>query len=282
MIRLMFAAVFFMTAFPVGATPLNDRKQQFAKWAAVQEVYPGSVDALGSYDAGCLAGASKIDIDGDGYAIMRVSRKRFYSHSAMNTYLHELGAKLQSMKMPLLLVGDVSPPRGGPMLNGHASHQIGLDADLWLTMKKKRPTLRQRKTWNASSFVIGRKKLRKNWSPTQVNLIATAASFAAVNRIFVSPAIKRYFCQKSPDAEWLYKLRAWWGHEEHVHVRLNCPADAAHCVSQAPLNKDDNGCGTELDWWFSKEADDEWTKLVTHPTPREFPKLPSECDKMVN
>ena len=32
-----------------------------------------------------------------------------------------------------ILVGDISQPRGGPMLTGHASHQIGLDADVWLT-----------------------------------------------------------------------------------------------------------------------------------------------------
>ena len=34
---------------------------------------------------------------------------------------------------PGFLVGDISQPRGGPMFTGHASHQIGLDADVWLT-----------------------------------------------------------------------------------------------------------------------------------------------------
>src|SRR6516165_2279694 len=32
-----------------------------------------------------------------------------------------------------LLVGDISQPRGGPMITGHDSHQVGLDADIWLT-----------------------------------------------------------------------------------------------------------------------------------------------------
>ena len=32
-----------------------------------------------------------------------------------------------------LLIGDMSQPRGGPMLNGHSSHQIGLDVDIWFT-----------------------------------------------------------------------------------------------------------------------------------------------------
>ena len=33
---------------------------------------------------------------------------------------------------PGLLIGDMSQPRGGPMATGHASHQIGLDVDVWL------------------------------------------------------------------------------------------------------------------------------------------------------
>jgi hypothetical protein len=31
-----------------------------------------------------------------------------------------------------LYIGDISQPRGGPMTSGHASHQIGLDADIWM------------------------------------------------------------------------------------------------------------------------------------------------------
>jgi penicillin-insensitive murein endopeptidase len=266
-----------------GSSPQSgkDSKTEFAKWAAIKHIFPGPVQPIGGYDAGCLAGATTLDSDAPGYAIMRLSRNRNYSHPDMNAYLHGLGDKLQALKMPLLLIGDVSPPRGGPMLTGHASHQIGLDADLWLTMGATRPTRAQRESWGAPSFVIGRKVLKKTWSATQSTLVATAASFDAVNRIFVSPAIKKYFCTTQPSAEWLYKLRAWWGHEEHIHVRLNCPAGATTCTAQTPLNPADNGCGADLEWWFSKEADDDWSKMVNNPTPREFPALRGDCDKMV-
>ena len=39
-------------------------------------------------------------------------------------------------------VGDMSQPRGGPMVTGHSSHQIGLDVDIWLTPM---PTARSRR-----------------------------------------------------------------------------------------------------------------------------------------
>jgi len=101
-----------------------------------------------------------------------------------------------------------------------------------------------------------------------------------VNRIFVSPAIKRDMCRRYPQASWLYRLRPWWGHEDHFHVRLQCPADSPLCQEQDPLDPLDNGCGADLDWWFSAEADREWTRLRTSKEPRRFPALPATCTAM--
>ena len=75
-----------------------------------------------------------------------------------------------------------------------------------------------------------------------------------MNRIFVSPPIRRYMCREFPRASWLYRLRPWWGHEDHFHVRLMCPADSPFCREQDPLDPSDSGCGAELDWWFSPDA----------------------------
>ena len=262
-----------------GAAP---DKELFAKWAKIKAAAPGPSQAIGAYDAGCLAGADKLEPNGKGYALMRPVRKRYFGHPDLNLFLKTLGEILHGKKMPILLVGDASPPRGGPMLSGHASHQTGLDVDLWLKMSSQRPNSRQRASWGATSFVKDRKILRKNWSKTQTNLIAHAASIPSVNRIFVSPAIKKHLCATMSESEWLYKIRAWWGHEEHIHVRLNCPAENTACTSQAALNPNDNGCGAELDWWFSKEADEEWTKIQADRKPREFPQLPEACQSLVN
>lgn len=263
-------------------TPKRDSRALFEQWAKIKVPLPGPAQPIGLYSAGCLGGASTLSSDGEGFSVMRLSRARYFAHPEMISYLENLGEKLHAVGAPLLLIGDVGPPRGGPMISGHASHQMGLDADLWLTPGKTRPTDQQRESWGAPSFVIGRKKLKKTWGSKQVNIVINAADFPEVNRIFVSPPIKRYFCKNFANAPWLFKLRPWWGHEEHVHVRLNCPANSPLCQIQAPLNPHDNGCGPTLDWWFSKEADDEWKKMITHPTPREFPDLPAECAQMVN
>ena len=249
---------------------------KFAKWSAFRSPSAGEAQPIGGFAAGCLAGAVEVPLDGVGFAVMRPSRNRHYAHPTLDAFVHALGAKMKGAGY--VLVGDLSPPRGGPMANGHNSHQTGLDADLWLNLGAKRPTARQRESWGATSFVRGRKNLRRGFGAAQVRLLSTAANFAEVNRIFVSPPIKRYFCQKNPNAPWLHKLRAWWGHEEHAHVRLNCPAGANACASQPPLDPKDNGCGKDLEWWFTKEADDEWHKLVTAPPPREFPELPAACN----
>jgi penicillin-insensitive murein endopeptidase len=43
-------------------------------------------------------------------------------------FIEELSKRAAQNGWPGLLIGDMSQPRGGPMLNGHASHQVGLDA----------------------------------------------------------------------------------------------------------------------------------------------------------
>ena len=47
------------------------------------------------------------------------------------------------------------------------------------------------------------------------------------------------------------KVRPWWGHYYHFHIRLGCPRGAGSCKGQAPVTADD-GCGAELDNWFTR------------------------------
>ena len=49
------------------------------------------------------------------------------------------------------------------------------------------------------------------------------------------------------------KIRPWWGHNYHFHVRLLCPSGSPQCREQAPPPPGD-GCGKQLDWWFTEEA----------------------------
>ena len=255
----------------------TEDRAQFDRWAQIAEPLPGPPASIGFYSAGCMQGAVTLPLDGDGYAVMRPSRHRFYGHPALIDYLIALAGRMQRENRNLLLFGDLGRAPGGPMLTGHASHQNGLDADVWFTTLSRRPTNTEREGLQSASFVAGRKTLKSTWGPAQANVLAAAADSADVNRIFVSPPIKRYMCRQYPTASWLYRLRPWWGHEDHFHVRLQCPAASPLCEQQDGPNPADDGCGDDLAWWFSREADLEWKKRASSTETRRFPELPAEC-----
>ena len=90
--------------------------------------------AIGSYAKGCLSGGKALSVTGPAWQAMRTSRNRNWAHPALVKLVEKLAKESkQSDGWNGLLVGDMSQPRGGPMLTGHASHQIGLDADVWFT-----------------------------------------------------------------------------------------------------------------------------------------------------
>jgi penicillin-insensitive murein DD-endopeptidase len=274
-VHALFAAV-AGSSLVAAAQPVSD-EVLFDRWASVTQPLPGPATPIGFYSAGCLHGAQALSPDGPGYAVMHPSRHRFYGHPSLVSYVTTLAARTHNDTGKLLLVGDLGLPRGGPMLTGHASHQNGLDADIWFMTRANRPTYGERETLSASRFVSGRKRLRPNWGAAQARLLVAAADNADVNRIFVSPPIKRYMCRNFPTASWLYRLRAWWGHEDHFHVRLKCPGDHSLCREQDALNATDDGCGADLEWWFSSEADRDWAKIAASTERRAFPELPAEC-----
>jgi len=267
-------------ASPAPAPSQVERGVLFAEWAKIREPLTGPAAAVGFYAAGCLQGAEALPLDDDGYSVMRPSRHRFYGHPSLVSYITNLASTTRAKFGTRLLIGDMAPPRGGPMLTGHASHQNGLDVDVWLTTLARHPTEAERERLPATSFVVGRKRLRPNWDEAQARLLAAAADSDRVNRIFVSPPIKRYMCQNYQAASWLYRLRPWWGHEDHFHVRLRCPPGSPLCEEQDPLDPADTGCGENLAWWFSAEADREWQRLSTSTEPKQFPVLPAECSAM--
>jgi hypothetical protein len=49
---------------------------------------------------------------------------------------------------------------------------------------------------------------------------------------------------------WMSKVRPWYGHDDHIHVRLKCPADSPNCRAQPPVPGGD-GCDKSLDHWFT-------------------------------
>ena len=230
---------------------------------------PMAARALGFYAKGCLAGAVALPINGKTWQVMRLSRNRNWGHPNLIRFLERLASQAPKTGWRGLLVGDLSQARGGPMLTGHTSHQVGLDADIWLTpMPERTLTPVEREELSATNMVaVDKKDVDPNlWTPAHVAVIKASANDANVERIFVNAAIKKALCRDNgKDRDWLSKVRPYWGHNYHFHVRLKCPAAEADCKPQPPVGNAD-GCGKELDWWF-RDA-------ILKPRPAPPPKTP--------
>ncbi len=263
-------------------SPSTPAKELFGR---EREPVPLAARAIGYYSAGCLAGAKALPINGPTWQVMRLSRNRNWGHPKLIAFLERLAEKAKKVGWPGLLVGDMSQPRGGPMLTGHASHQVGLDADIWLTPMPDHTLSPQEREFMSATEVVRDDRLDvdpKVWTHEHTEVIRIAAEDPDVERIFVNAAIKKALCREAGvDRAWLAKVRPWWGHDYHFHVRIYCPADSPQCKPQPPPEPGD-GCH-ELDYWFSD--------AVLHPKPAEGPvqprpgptlaQLPAACRKVL-
>ena len=246
---------------------------------------PLTARSIGFYSRGCLAGGIALPVNGPSWQVMRLSRNRNWGHPAMVKFLEGFAAKLPKVGWPGLLVGDMAQARGGPMLTGHASHQIGLDADIWLTPMPNRELTRvEREEMSAVDMVRADKRDidPSVWTPAHTALIRAAALEPAIERILVNAAIKKALCREATgDRTWLRKVRPWWQHNYHMHLRIGCQPDSPECKPQ-DATPDTEGCGKELDYWFSDKI------INPPPPPKEPPKppltmadLPPACKQIV-
>lgn len=233
-------------AAPLAAEPLA--KQQFGakRTASAQQPAP-----LGSYAKGCVAGAVQLPETGPTWQAMRLSRNRNWGHPDAIDFVKDLSAF--AAKQPGwagLYIGDISQPRGGPMLSGHRSHQIGLDIDIWM-LPAANLKLSRKQRENISSISLRRAKgafVNNNWSRQHHEILRAAAKDPRVARIFVFPGAKVQMCNdETGNRKWLRKIRPWFGHHYHFHVRLSCPKGMRGCVNQDPPPRGD-GCADAQQW----------------------------------
>jgi penicillin-insensitive murein endopeptidase len=249
------------------------------RWSRVATPKRGSPRAIGQPGAGCLQGAVALPLRGPGWMVMHPERHREFGHPVLVAYLRDLASHSRHEHLGLLCVGDLGQPRGGPMPTGHRSHQIGLDVDVWYGPPAK-PLSPGQGPVAPAVVDLRTGKLLPAWNSRVARLIETAASDAAVDRIFVHPAIKRALCQdKGRAGPWLQRVRPWWGHHDHLHVRLRCPTDNVDCKEPQPLPAGE-GCDASLDWWFSEDA--RATAAKRSPPGEGAPAMPESCESVLD
>lgn len=238
-----------------GAQPLA--KQLFGAQKDSSQQKPA---AFGSYSRGCAAGSVQLPETGPTWQAMRLSRNRNWGHPQSIDFVQDLSRF--AAKQPGwngLYIGDISQPRGGPMLSGHRSHQLGLDVDIWM-LPPNRLDLSVTERENLSSISLRRAKgayVNNFWTKEHQEVMKAAASDPRVARIFVFPGAKVQMCKDAKgDRSWLRKIRPWWGHHYHFHVRLSCPKGTTGCQNQKPIPAGD-GC----------DAAESWVEDILNPPP---------------
>jgi penicillin-insensitive murein endopeptidase len=242
--------------------------------AAVAGPAPGVPRAIGETNNGCIGGAVSLPGEGAGYLVMHLERRRYFGHPSLIGAIEALG-RAAAKGIGSLQVGDLGLPRGGPMPFGHRSHQTGLDVDVWFNLDPKvyAGANGARSNIPAPSLLNSAKNSLDGrlWSNRHIQLLKAAAALPAVDRIFVNPHIKRELCRTvRTDRGWLHKIRPWYGHDDHFHMRLACPEGSPDCVRQEPVPAGE-GCDAGLAWWFEPHPPEPAKPEASKPV------LPAAC-----
>lgn len=210
---------------------------------------------FGSYSEGCVRGAEQLP-KSNLYQIQHWGPERNYGHPELLSFIKNLAQDARAIGLPSLLIGDLSKHYGGPFGGGsaHGSHNTGLDVDISFDFSE--PLKSEYELSHPKDVLLTDGKglfANSNFDERREKLIMLAASDKRVQRIFVAPGIKRHLCdlysQDPSYEEALRRLRPWFGHRGHMHVRLRCPIDSPECISQAEVPAG-NGCGAELLSWY--------------------------------
>lgn len=269
-------AVLVLALTLAGGAEAKDPKAA-ALFGAVAAASDQPPEAIGDYSRGCGAGFVQLPQSGPTWQAMRLSRNRNWGHPQLVDYVIGLSEVATQLGWRGLYVGDMAQPRGGPSQSGHVSHQSGLDVDIWYTPPPSL-SLSAGEREELGAMIVrtdDQRRVNGNWSPSHAALLEAAARDRRVDRIFVAAAIKIDMCRtaKASDKKWLQKIRPLYGHHDHFHVRLKCPAGSPTCKTQSPtvseLSNGGDGCDETLTWWVTTYLDE-----VANP-----PKVPKEPRK---
>lgn len=270
---LMYGVGFFAAAYEPEKKPDN-------KWSVIKQPTLSNPEAIGSYANGCMQGAQSLPASGSGFVDMRRNRERYYGQPTLIRFIEQLGQYTASKHGHKHLIGDLSQPRGGRMNFGHSSHQVGLDVDIWMQTvaieADVNPLRDMRSIVDKADGTVLHNRIP---TPTR-DALYFSATYPQTARIFVNPVVKWHLCQVETDTSWLRKIRPWWGHDQHFHVRLYCPEDSQHCRNQNPPPPGD-GCDEKLWSWVDEQSGLVTGRIKPKPPSKKKPKPkipPPQCE----
>ncbi|MEY4921917.1 MAG: hypothetical protein RLY17_634 [Pseudomonadota bacterium] len=247
-------------------------------WQQITHPVAGVAQSIGGFSNGCVIGALPLPLESADYQVMRPDQHRYFGHPDLLNFIHRLSTQADQHQLGTVLIGDMAMPAGGRFSSGHVSHQSGLDVDIWLQLPQQRWSQQQLLKPQPIDLVAadGKRVVPVLWQPQIENLIKLAAKDNEVARIFVNPAIKKQLClDAGTDRHWLHKVRPWFGHRAHMHVRLRCPTDSLECLDQETPPPGD-GCGAELESWFQPH------QPSAKPDKTLPPPLPPSCQALLD
>lgn len=246
-------------------------------WQLMTQPIAGPANAIGSFTNGCIVGAQALPLESPYYQVMRQDQRRYFGHPDLLAFIQRYSQQVAERQMGTVMIGDMGMVAGGRFSRGHASHQTGLDVDIWLQLPKQRWSSQQLLHPQPLDLVRADDKgiVPGHWTEQVGQMIKLAAEDPDVRRIFVNPAIKQQLClEAGPHRSWLNKVRPWFAHRAHMHVRLRCPDGATECIDQ-PAPPPGDGCGAELKSWFLPSTS------TSKPLKRNPPIPPATCQMLI-
>lgn len=156
----------FVSSASLAATP----------WQKITHPVPGAAQSIGSFANGCIIGADTLPVQSDNYQVMRTDQRRYFGHPDLVMFIQRLSHQAQQRGLGTVLIGDMGMPAGGRFNGGHASHQTGLDVDIFLQLPKTHWSQAQLLRPQALDLVSrdGKHVVPSRWSSDIASLIKLA------------------------------------------------------------------------------------------------------------
>lgn len=214
-------------------------------------------ESFGTYTKGCQSNSVALQELENLKLIYKNTRQTHYGQSVLIELLQSMAKTLQEKGLGVLRIGNISMKNGGPLHPYSVSHNLGLDADIAYVVSP------QSKLQNGFTSVLTNKsqgilEMGINEKLLTQNSLETLKLFAMnpkVERIMVHPVIKKKVCESFKKDKWMGKIRPWWKHDDHFHVRLACQKTDKNCEAQTPPPPHDDCDSEAYHWWFSEEAE---------------------------